>query len=69
MPQQGYITDEITEYALTWLEEQRDATKPFFLYLSHKAVHSDAVPAPRHRGQYDDVTFELPSSVEITDAY
>ncbi|EHQ58169.1 arylsulfatase A family protein [gamma proteobacterium HIMB55] len=69
VPQQGYITDEITEYALTWLEEQRDATKPFFLYLSHKAVHSDAVPAPRHRGQYDDVTFELPSSVEITDAY
>ena len=69
VPQQGYITDEITEYALTLATRAARCDKALFLYLSHKAVHSDAVPAPRHRGQYDDVTFELPSSVEITDAY
>jgi len=39
VPQKGYITDEMTEYALQWLEE-RSSDKPFMLCLSHKAVHS-----------------------------
>ncbi|MEP2309971.1 sulfatase-like hydrolase/transferase, partial [Rhodopirellula bahusiensis] len=38
--QKGYITDELTDYAVDWLKE-RDDDKPFFLYLSHKAVHSN----------------------------
>lgn len=67
--QQGYITDELTDYALQWLSEGRDASKPFFLYLSHKAVHSDAKPAPRHRGQYASTRFELPETVKITPEY
>lgn len=67
--QQGYITDELTDYALQWLTEGRDSSKPFFLYLSHKAVHSDAKPAPRHRGQYDSTRFELPETVKITPEY
>ncbi|WP_286763359.1 sulfatase-like hydrolase/transferase, partial [Rhodopirellula sp. UBA1907] len=44
VPQRGYITDELTEYSLDWLKS-RDADKPFFLYVSHKAVHADFVPA------------------------
>lgn len=69
VPQSGYITDELTDYALDWLETGRDPSKPFFVYLSHKAVHSDAEPAPRHRGQYDDTAFRLAETVEITDEY
>jgi N-acetylglucosamine-6-sulfatase len=34
-----YITDLLTQHALDWLKA-RDKQKPFFLYLSHKAVHS-----------------------------
>jgi arylsulfatase A-like enzyme len=60
--QKGYITDELTDYAMDWLEDGRDKSKPFFLYLSHKAVHSDAKPAPRHRGQYANVEFKLPDT-------
>lgn len=52
VPQRGYITDELTDFAIDWLG-QRDTEKPFFLYVSHKAVHSDFVPADRHRGRYD----------------
>ncbi len=48
--QKGYITDELTDYALQWLKEQRPNEKPFFLYLSHKAVHANFTPAPRHEG-------------------
>lgn len=50
-PQRGYITDELTDYALAWLKE-RDRQRPFFLYLSHKGVHADFIPAERHRGLY-----------------
>ena len=52
VPQRGYITDELTEYALKFLAE-RDTDKPFFLYLSHKAVHAMFEPADRHREQYE----------------
>jgi len=35
-----YITDLLTEHAIKWLTD-RDPQKPFFLYLSHKAVHAE----------------------------
>ena len=57
--QQGYITDELTDMALDWLG-RRDPDKPLFLYLSHKAVHSDFVPHDRHRGRYEEKPFPAP---------
>jgi N-acetylglucosamine-6-sulfatase len=53
VPQKGYITDEITDYAMEWLNSV-DAEKPFLLYLSHKACHSEFIPAERHQGRYQD---------------
>jgi len=64
--QRGYITDELTDYAVQWLE-QRDEAQPFFMYLSHKAVHSDAKPAPRHEGMYDQTDFALPPTSVMSD--
>lgn len=58
VPQKGYITDELTEYAVNWLSS-RDQTKPFFMYISHKAVHADFVPADRHRGKYDNESLPI----------
>lgn len=55
VPQKGYITDELTDYAMDWLKS-RSPDKPFFLYLSHKAVHDNFVPANRHKGRYKDKT-------------
>jgi len=66
VPQKGYITDELTDYALHWLDKERDARKPFFLYLSHKAVHSDPLPPPRYAHQYDGVDFKIPASAANT---
>ncbi len=51
VPQRGYITDEMTDYALEWIGRQQPGAKPFFLYLSHKAVHANFTPAPRHDGK------------------
>ncbi len=61
VPQAGYITDELTDYALRWLDGV-PKEKPFFLYLSHKAVHADFVPAERHAGRYRDKKLPIPAS-------
>ncbi len=61
VPQKGYITDELTDYALDWLKTL-PREQPFFLYLSHKAVHSEFVPAERHRGRYRDQPLPIPAS-------
>ncbi len=65
MAQKGYITDELTDYALDWLKN-RKSDKPFFAYISHKAVHSDFVPHDRHKGRYQDKPFALPSTFANT---
>jgi N-acetylglucosamine-6-sulfatase len=65
VPQRGYITDELTDYALNWLK-QRKGERPFFLYLSHKAVHSDFTPADRHKGRYRDKPFTPPKTMAET---
>jgi N-acetylglucosamine-6-sulfatase len=67
VPQKGYITDELTDYAIQWLRS-RKRDRPFFLYLSHKAVHSDFVPADRHRGRYRDEPFIPPKTFPDTPA-
>ena len=67
VPQRGYITDELTDYALDWLKA-RDAARPFFLYLSHKAVHSEFVPADRHKGRYAGKPFTPPPTMADTPA-
>jgi N-acetylglucosamine-6-sulfatase len=51
VPRRGYVTDELTDYAVDWLG-RRDRDRPFLLYLSHKAVHSEFVPAERHLKRY-----------------
>jgi arylsulfatase A-like enzyme len=56
-----YITDLLTEHAITWLKEC-DKSKPFFLYLSHKAVHAPFEPAKRHAGLYKNQLYTLPST-------
>ena len=68
--QKGYITDELTDLAIDWLD-QRDDSKPFFLYVSHKAVHADFVPADRHRGRYEDAKLPIrtPTVKEMDDGH
>ena len=55
VPQSKYITDELTDYAVDWLTRRKTGDKPWMLYLSHKAVHHDFSPAPRHKGTYANV--------------
>ncbi len=65
VPQRGYITDELTDYALEWLK-QRSKERPFFLYLSHKAVHAEFIPAERHKDRYSGKPFTAPKTMADT---
>lgn len=64
VPQKGYITDELTDYALDWLEKRR-TDRPFMLYLAHKGVHAEFMPAARHQGLYANEKFIEPVTQSI----
>mgnify|MGYP003674864560 CR=1 FL=1 len=61
--QKGYITDELTDYALDWLTHRASKDeKPYFLYLSHKAVHADFLPPNRYAYRYENEPVPRPKS-------
>jgi N-acetylglucosamine-6-sulfatase len=64
----GYTTDILTGEALDWIRGHRRTApgQPFFLVLSHKAVHAEFVPAPRHRGRYAREQIPYPESMRKT---
>lgn len=63
VPQKGYITDELTDYALDWIGK-RPKGRPWMMHLAHKAVHAEFIPAPRHAGRYAKETFRYPDSMK-----
>jgi len=63
----GYTTDIITDQALEWLENERDASKPFLLMYQHKAPHRGWHPGPDHYTTYEDV--EIPEPPTLFDDY
>jgi N-acetylglucosamine-6-sulfatase len=65
---EGYVTDLLTDSALDWLKEEENAEAPFFLYLSHKAVHAEFEPAERHAGRYAEVPIPYPPSMANTES-
>jgi N-acetylglucosamine-6-sulfatase len=60
---EGYTASIITDYALEWLAE-RESEEPFFMYLSHKNVHSNFAPHPKDDGRYDEETMPRPPSMK-----
>lgn len=53
-----FATDAFTDWALAWLEEEREKDEPFFLYLSYNAphwpLHAHAEDIARYEGVYDE---------------
>jgi N-acetylglucosamine-6-sulfatase len=60
----GYITDLLNGHAVDFLERKR--TKPFCLYLAHKAVHGPFTPADRHLDLYAGETIVRKASATDT---
>ncbi len=52
--QNGYITDILTGHAVEFLRKPH--SKPFVMYLAHKAVHGPFTPAERHKNLFENET-------------
>ena len=63
----GYVSNLLTDKALTWLEKDRDQDKPFMLMVQHKAPHREWEPSPDHLNLFDDV--EIPEPDNLFDDY
>lgn len=61
----GYVTDYLTDEALRFIGENK--SQPFMLYLSHKAVHSEFIPAERHKNLYTTEPIPYPKTMANTD--
>ena len=59
----GYTTEVITDLTLQWLNEERDADKPFMLMYQHKAPHRSWQPGPEYLTMYDDIDIPEPPSL------
>jgi arylsulfatase A-like enzyme len=59
-----YITDLLTNHAIQWLDLHK--TSPFFMYISHKGVHDEFMPAKRHKGVYVGQPILYPSTINLT---
>lgn len=50
-----YTTDYFTNYAIKWIDDYKDETKPFFLYLSYTAPHDPLMAWPEDISKYKDL--------------
>jgi len=56
----GYVTDILTDYAVSWLKSQ--GQQPFMLFLSHKAPHQPWEPAARDAAKLSSAVLPEPPS-------
>ncbi len=58
---EGYTTDLLTTRATEFIRQ--NSSRPFLLYLSHKAVHGNFDPAERHKNLYSKNPIPYPASM------
>ncbi len=63
----GYTTDLLTEYAVDFIRSKVKQKEPYFLYLSHKAIHENFEPADRHKDAYKGLIVPRPETFEETE--
>ena len=61
---EGYPADNYTDWACEYIRgKNRDAAKPWYLWLCYGSVHGPSKPAARHKGTYKDAA--VPAPVDI----
>ena len=65
--EKGYATRLTTNYALEWMDENKDSGNPFCVMLHYKAPHRPWEPDSCYLNLFDDVEFPYPST--FNDAY
>ena len=50
----GYVSELITDKAITWLDSVAQSSEPFMLMYHHKTPHRDWMPGPEELQNWDD---------------
>ena len=58
----GYVTNIITDESLDWLQNKRDRSKPFCLFIHHKAIHRNWMADTCDLNLYEDKEFTYPEN-------
>jgi arylsulfatase A-like enzyme len=61
IPEEGYASTLTTDHAIEFLEN-RDRSKPFSLFVHHKAPHRNWMPEEKYLDLYNDVEFPYPET-------
>ena len=56
VPETRYLTDAFGEEAVVFIERQRNATKPFFLYIAFNAVHMPFEANEKYTARFPNIT-------------
>lgn len=59
---EGHCTPLITQFAMNWLENIRDKSKPFALLYHHKAPHRSWLPDIKYLDFLEDREFDFPEN-------
>lgn len=59
---EGHCTPLTTQFALDWLENKRDKSKPFCLLYHQKAPHRNWLPEMKYLDFLEDVEFDFPEN-------
>jgi arylsulfatase A len=62
-PLKGYSGQIVAEDAVRWLREDRDKTKPFFLYVAFNEPHEPIATDPQYSARYEKAHPDDPSRV------
>lgn len=61
---EGYPADNYTQWTCDYIMgRNRDAAKPWYLWLCYGSVHGPSKPAPRHEGVYKESKVPLPADI------
>jgi arylsulfatase A-like enzyme len=60
----GYSTDNYTDWAVEYIQgKNRDANKPWYLWLCYGAIHGPTTPAERHKGKLAGNEAPIPADI------
>ncbi len=65
IPEGKYLTDQLNELAVEYIDRASKNDQPFLLCLSHKALHEPFTPPDRHKKLYSDM--EIPTQDNLND--
>ncbi len=61
---EGYATNLSTDFAMDWLQKERDSAAPFLMVLQYKAPHRPWQPDEKYEDLWEDIEMPYPATFD-----